>query len=131
MKPHGGICLTVQDLMDVHASIDHPAFGICYDPGNLIYYTKGAERPEPNIARIAPLVTTAIIKDCIVRDGVPDVAITPGEGWVDFRAVLGGLVAGGFGGPLYLECVGGKELAEIDANVRRAKGYIEDILAQL
>lgn len=131
MKPHGGISLTVEDLIAAYERVHHPAFGICYDPGNIIYYTKGERRPEPDVARVAPLVTTAIIKDCVVKDGQPDVMITPGEGWVDFRAVLGGLVAGGFRGPLYVECVGGSSLAEIDQNVRRTLAFVQGILAEL
>jgi len=107
VKPHGGITTTTGDLIDVHSRVDHPSYSICYDPGNIIYYTKGEERPETHIASVAPLVTTCIIKDCVVADGKPDVMITPGEGWVDFDAVLSALVAGGFRGPLYVECVGG------------------------
>jgi sugar phosphate isomerase/epimerase len=132
LKPHGGITLTTADLIALHAEVDHPAFGICYDPGNIIYYTKGGERPEMHVAEVAPLVTTAILKDCVLRgsppDLQPDVMVTPGEGLVDFPAVLAGLAAGEFGGPLYLECVGGATLDEIDANVRRTRTFIGDML---
>jgi sugar phosphate isomerase/epimerase len=128
LKPHGGITLTTADLIAIHAEVDHPAFGICYDPGNLIYYTKGKERPEMHVAEVAPLVTTGIIKDCVLRDGKPDVMITPGEGLVDFPAVLSALVRGGFGGPLYVECVGGEALDEIDANLRRTLSFVRGAL---
>jgi sugar phosphate isomerase/epimerase len=134
LKPHGGVTLTTQDLIAAYQRVDHPAFGICYDPGNILYYTVGAERPETNVAQVAPLVTTGIIKDCVVRDGRPDVAITPGEGWVDFHAVLSGLVGGGFRGPLYVECVGGMggaAIDEVDRNVRRTLGFVRDILSEL
>ncbi|MBN1582360.1 MAG: sugar phosphate isomerase/epimerase [Anaerolineae bacterium] len=131
LKPHGGITLTNDELIAAYHKVDHPAFGICYDPGNIIYYTKGQERPETHIARVAPLVKTGIIKDCIVRDGKPDVMITPGEGWVDFDAVLSGLVKGGFDGPLYVECVGGESIDEIDRNVRRTLTFVRDILSRL
>lgn len=131
LKPHGGITLTVQALIEAYEKVDHPAFGICYDPGNIIYYTKGELRPETDISKVAPMVTTAIIKDCMIENGKPDVAITPGEGLVDFEKVLSGLVAGGFRGPLYVECVGGKELDEIDRNIRSALTFVEDILAKL
>jgi sugar phosphate isomerase/epimerase len=131
LKPHGGVTLTTDALIAAYERVNHPSFGICYDPGNIIYYTKGAEQPEDNLSRVAPLVTTGIIKDCIVRDGKPDVMITPGEGWVDFEAVLAGLIAGGFAGPLYLECVGGNEIDEIDANVHRAHAFVDGILAKV
>jgi sugar phosphate isomerase/epimerase len=54
--------------------------------------------------------------------------ITPGEGLVDFPAVLSALVTGGFRGPLYLECVGGATVDEIDANVRRTLSFVRDLL---
>jgi sugar phosphate isomerase/epimerase len=67
----------------------------------------------------------------VVEDGKPDVMVTAGEGLVDFDKVLSGLVAGGFRGPLYVECVGGKELEEIDRNVKSTLGFVKDILAGL
>ena len=131
LKPHGGITLTSDDLIAAYQHVNHPAFGLCYDPGNIIYYTKGEERPETNIARVAPLVTTGIIKDCVVRDDKPDVMITPGTGWVDFGRVLAGLTEGGFRGPLYVECVGGASIDEIDQNVRRTLVFVREILSDL
>ena len=128
VKPHGGITLTSDDLLRLHQRVNHPAFSICYDPGNIIYYSVGAERPETHLARVVPISQTAIIKDCIIVDGKPDVMVTPGEGLVDFAAVLGGLLRGGFRGPFYLECVGGKTVAEIDANVRRTRGFVQGLL---
>jgi sugar phosphate isomerase/epimerase len=55
--------------------------------------------------------------------------VTPGEGLVDFEKVLGGLVVGGFDGPLYVECVGGKTVDEIDRNVKSTLKFVSDILA--
>ena len=128
MKPHGGISLTVQDLLDANDKVNHPAFGICYDPGNIIYYTKGGLRPETDIGTVAPKVTTTIIKDCVVENGVPDVMVTPGEGLVDFETVLNGLVNGGFDGPLYVECVDGETVDEVDSNTKAALKLVSDIL---
>jgi sugar phosphate isomerase/epimerase len=129
LKPHGGITLTDEDLIKAHNEVNHPAFGISYDPGNIIHYTKGERRPETNIPALAPTVSTVIIKDCVVEDGNPDVMVTPGEGLVDFEKVLGGLVAEGFVGPLYVECVGGKTVDEINANVKSTLKFVSDILA--
>jgi len=131
LKPHGGITLTMTDLIDAYNKVHHPAFGISFDPGNIIYYTKGELRPEPEIDKVAPTVTTGIIKDCVVVDGKPDVMVTAGEGLVDFEKVLGGLVKGGFTGPLYVECVGGRELDEINGNVKSTLKFVSDILAKL
>lgn len=131
LKPHGGITLTVEGLVHAYETVNNPAFGICYDPGNIIYYTKGEMRPETDIDEVAPMVTTGIIKDCVVKDDKPDVMVTPGEGLVEFDTVLSGLVAGGFRGPLYVECVGGKELSEIDKNVKSTLKFVKDILAKV
>ncbi len=133
LKPHGGITLTVDGMMTVFNEVSHPAFGLCYDPGNIIYYTKGDLRPETDVEKVASMVTTGIIKDCTVDKEADkaDVMVTAGEGLVDFPVVLAGLVNNGFGGPLYVECVGGAELDEIDANVRKTLPFVKDILAGL
>jgi len=131
LKPHGGITLTVEGLVYAYEKVNHPAFGICYDPGNIIYYTKGEMRPETDIDEIAPMITTGIIKDCSVEDGKPDVAITPGDGLVEFDTVLAGMVNGGFTGPLYVECVGGKELDDVNRDIKSTLKFIKDILAKL
>jgi sugar phosphate isomerase/epimerase len=131
LKPHGGITLTTDDLLQAQRRVDHPSFGICYDPGNIIYYTKGELRPEEDIDSVAPIVKAGIVKDCVLRDGEPDVMVTPGEGLVDFEKVLSGLVDGGFRGPLYVECVAGKELPEIDKNIRSTLQFVKGILRGL
>ena len=128
LKPHGGISLTVQDLIKAEQEVRHPAFGICYDPGNIIYYTNGELRPEADISAIAPKVTTMIVKDCVVQDGKPDVMVTPGDGLVDFKQVLDGLTEGGFDGPLYVECVSGSTLDEIDANIESTLQFVKGVL---
>jgi sugar phosphate isomerase/epimerase len=80
------------------------------------------------VAEVAPAVSTGIIKDCVVVDGKADVMVTPGDGLVDFYTVLSGLVGGGFDGPLYVECVGGKEPAEVDRDIAFTLGYVKGIL---
>ena len=128
MKPHGGISLTAGDLIAANEKVNHPAFAICFDPGNIIYYTLGERRPEADVTEVAPAVSTGIIKDCVVVDGKADVMVTPGDGLVDFYTVLSGLVGGGFDGPLYVECVGGKEPAEVDRDIAFTLGYVKGIL---
>ena len=131
MKPHGGISLTAEHLISAHRKVDHPAFAICYDPGNIIYYTKGKRRPGNDVSEVAPLVSTAIIKDCTVDGETADVQVTAGDGLVDFPLVLGNLVGGGFDGPLYVECVGSTETAEVDRDVAFTLGYVTGILSGL
>jgi sugar phosphate isomerase/epimerase len=131
MKPHGGISLTVENLLETHTRVGHPAFGISFDPGNIIYYTKGERRPETDVAAVADKVTTAIIKDCVVEEGKADVMVTAGDGLVDFPVVLGRLLEAGFNGPLYVECVGASEPVEVDAALAFTRGYTAGILASL
>jgi len=131
LKPHGGITLTVEGMMKAYGEVNHPAFGLCYDPGNIIHYTKGDLRPETDVDKVAPLVTTGIIKDCQVVDDKPNVMVTPGEGLVKFDEVIAGLVSNGFDGPFYVECVGGEELDEIDQNVKDTLPFVKGILAEL
>jgi len=131
LKPHGGITLTVEGMIKAYEEVGHPAFGLCYDPGNIIHYTKGELRPETDVDKVAHMVTTAIIKDCEVVDDKPNVMITPGEGLVQFDKVIAGLVNNGFTGPLYVECVGGTELDEIDQNVKATLPFVKNLLAGL
>jgi sugar phosphate isomerase/epimerase len=92
----------------------------------------GRNGPRPtsptHVAEVAPLVAACIIKDCVIIDGVPDVMVTPGEGLVDFGAVLSALMAAGFDGPFYLECVAGTTLDEIHRNVCRSLDFVRDTL---
>ena len=131
MKPHGGIGLTGRMMAETAEAVGHPNFSICYDPGNIIYYTKGERRPETDVPDVAPHVSICIIKDCIVKDDTPDVWILPGEGWVDFGSVLGSLTSAGFRGPLYVECLGGEEKADIDERAARTHELIGGIVAGL
>lgn len=128
LKPHGGITVTGSDLAGIQRLVGHPAFGICYDPGNIVYYSQGELRPEAELEHVAGMVTTGIIKDCVVRDGKPDVAVTPGDGLVDFPRVLAGLAAGGFDGPYYVECVGGTTPVAVDRDLAFTLGYARGIL---
>ncbi len=131
MKPHGGIGLTGRMMVETLEAVGHPNFTLCYDPGNIIYYTRGERRPETDVVDVLGRVATCMVKDCVVVDGKPDVHLLPGEGLVDFRSVLGQLIEGGFNGPLYVECVGGSELDDINDRARRTREFIGGILESL
>jgi len=132
LKPHGGLGLTGRDLARAVEKVNSPAFRICYDPGNIIYYTKGKVRPEPDVDDVAEFVTFCIIKDCIIKDdGNPDVWILPGEGLVDFPVVLGKLVKADFSGPLHVECLGGSELDDVNDRAWKTREWLEKILENL
>ncbi len=128
LKPHGGISLTAAELTELHASVNHPAFSISYDPGNIIYYTAGEVRPESEVETVAPITSTLIIKDCAIERGEPNVMVTPGEGLVDFPFVLSSLRTGGFRGPMYVECVASSEPDVVERDLAYTRGYIRGIL---
>ena len=132
LKPHGGISLTARELIALCQQVDHPAFAVSYDPGNIIHYTRGAVRPEAEVDQIAAYASTAIVKDCALdADDNPNVQTTAGDGQVDFQRVLSGLVGGGFTGPLYVECVGATEAEAVDRALAFTRGYIKGILLGL
>ena len=130
MKPHGGISLTIADLREGLQQRESPRLWLSAMTRATLFTTpKESSVPKPDAEKVGAQVSTVIIKDCAVEDGNPDVMVTPGEGLVDFEKVLGGLVAGGFDGPLYVECVGGKTVDEINANVKSTLKFVSDILA--
>jgi sugar phosphate isomerase/epimerase len=131
MKPHGGISLTTEHLLSACKKVGHAAFAISYDPGNIIYYTNGDRRPESDVAEVAAKVSSLIVKDCIVEAGKPDVMVTPGDGLVDFAVVLCELIKGGFNGPSYVECVGGRDPGQIDRDIAFTLGYMKGLYAAL
>lgn len=128
MKPHGGNGLTGRMMREVVEAVGHPNFTLCYDPGNIIYYTRGGLRPEIEVEPVKDQVSVCIIKDCVVVGGKPDVQVLPGEGLVDFDAVLGILMEAGFRGPLYVECLGGTEWDDINDRAVRTREFIGGIL---
>lgn len=129
LKPHGGISLTAQELIDLHDRVNHPAFRISYDPGNIIFYTKGEVRPESEVELIASRTSTLIIKDCSLDGEKPDVMVTAGDGLVNFPFVIGKLREGGFVGPMYVECVGSSEPDDVDRDLARTHRFVTDLLA--
>lgn len=128
LKPHGGISLTAQELVDLHDQVDHPSFRISYDPGNIIYYTKGDVRPESEVEVVASRTSTLIVKDCSLDGDKPDVMVTAGDGLVDFPFVIEKMQAGGFTGPMYVECVGSTEPDDVDADLKWTHEFISGLL---
>ena len=103
--------------------------------------------PTTGLAEVAHCFNTMIVKDCAVdragepnaqrggelsppeRDGKPNVMVQPGEGLVDFDAVLRTLIAAGFDGPLCVEKVPGVEdVVATDANMAKACEFVRDVV---
>jgi len=120
LKPHGGISTSGADLLVAVERIDHPNFGIYYDPGNIMHY-KGLDPVEE--AKPAAEHTVAMcIKDSLgEKEGVN---ITPGTGKVDFEGVFEVLFEAGFEGPCVVECLGGETLAEVNEQAKRTHEWL-------
>ena len=78
---------------------------------------------------IASRTSTLIVKDCSLDGDKPDVMITAGDGLVDFPYIIEKMQAGGFTGPMYIECVGSTEPADVDEDLKRTHEYISGLVA--
>jgi sugar phosphate isomerase/epimerase len=128
LKPHGGLCARADDLLRAVERFRHPNFGICYDPGNIYYYT--GEKAEEDLPKIVEHVRGMCIKDEIGgKEG--EVMITPGTGVVDFPRIFTILNGAGFAGPCWVECLGGSTLDEVNAEAKRTYRFISDVVAAI
>jgi len=128
MKPHGGISGSAEEILRVIREVKHRNFSIWYDAGNIIHYT--GKDPVAEIEPIARHITGFCAKDCGELKG--DVMLQFGEGKVDFAAVFKKLKAGGFNGPVMVECCKvGATPEETTANARANREFLEKILVSL
>lgn len=128
LKPHGGLSTTGDDCLRAVETVDHPAYRLCFDPGNLLYYA--GQRPEVELPKLAPYVAAMCVKDETGGAG-PDrsVSVTPGDGEVDFRAVFKILNDHGFAGkPAIVETLAGSTLDELNREAKRACEYLTQVL---
>jgi sugar phosphate isomerase/epimerase len=128
MKPHGGISGSSEEILRVIKEVNHKNFSIWYDAGNIIHYT--GKDPVAEIEPIARHITGFCAKDCGELKG--DVMLQFGEGKVDFAAVFKKLKAGGFNGPVMVECCKiGATPEETTANARANREFLEKVLASI
>jgi len=128
MKPHGGSSGTSDEILRCIDKVANPNFKIWYDAGNIIHYT--GKDPVEELKPIVKYVTGFCAKDCAQMKG--DVMIQFGAGKVDFRGVFEGLKAGGFNGPIMVECAApGGTAAQVTDNARANREFLEKVLASL
>lgn len=121
LKPHGGLSALAKDLLAAVERLRHPNFGICYDPGNIYYYT--GQRAREDLPKVVEHVRAMCIKDEIGgKHG--EVMITPGTGLVDFRRIFAILGEAGFRGPCWVECLGGRTPEEITEEAQKARVFV-------
>jgi len=128
VKPHGGQNATGAQCRKLVAGVKHGNFGIWYDPGNIFYYSDGKLDPVDDCASVDGLVVGMSVKDFRPPK---DVMVTPGTGSVNFKKVLARLKQGGFRrGPLIVECVERGDLAKTTAEAKKARIFLENLVAQ-
>ena len=130
VKPHGGLNATGPQCRKIVETVAKKNFGIWYDPGNIFYYSDGKLDPVDDAATVDGIVVGVSVKD---YRHPKEVMLTPGTGQVNFAKVLARLRQGGFRkGPLIVECLArGKEAAEITAEARKARTFLEAQVASL
>jgi len=99
-ETHGGIMGKSLDCRRTIETIDHPNIRINYDPANIIYFI--GDRPEQDVHGVLGLISHFHIKDKI---GGPNEWNFPaiGTGTIDFRKVIGPVMASGYDGPFSFE----------------------------
>ncbi|MBM4038008.1 MAG: sugar phosphate isomerase/epimerase, partial [Planctomycetes bacterium] len=126
LKPHGGLNATGPQCRKCVEMVGHKCFRLWYDPGNIFFYSNGELDPAKDAATVDGLVTGVCIKD---YKHPKNVAVTPGTGQVDFKAVLALLKKGGFtAGPLVIETLTPGELPALLAEARKARKFVEDVI---
>jgi sugar phosphate isomerase/epimerase len=127
LKPHGGGSGAAEEIQRCLERVNHPNFKIWYDAGNIIHYT--GKDPVAELRPVAQHVTGFCAKDCAEIRG--NVMIQLGAGKVDFPAVFSELKRAKFHGPVMVECGAGETLAEVTANARANREFLERILAAI
>lgn len=127
VKPHGGLNATgPQCRKTVEETVGHKNFRIWYDPGNIFYYSDAELNPVDDAATVDGLVAGMCVKDYVHPK---DVAVTPGDGMVDFEKVLARLKQGGFTkGALVVECLKPGDEAHLIAEAKRAREFVEALV---
>lgn len=128
IKPHGGSNATGAQCRKVINRVGRKNFRLWYDPGNIYYYSDAVLDPVDDAATVDGLVVGMSVKDFLPPK---EVMVTPGAGKVDFPKVLARLKKGGFTrGPLVVECLKTGDLAQTTAEAKKARQFLEKLVAE-
>ena len=126
LKPHGGLNSTGPQCRGIVEKVNHPAFRMWYDPGNIYYYSDGSLNPVDDSPSVDGLVTGMCIKD---YQHPKKVDVTPGTGQVDFPAVFEKLKTGGFiSGPLLIETLASGDFDATLEEAKKARVFVEGLV---
>ena len=105
------------ELLDLLDELDHPAVGICLDTSHM--NQQGLD-PAGMIADLAPHLLTTHVSD---NDGTADQHRIPGDGNIDWPAVMAALAEAGYEGLINLEIggAGGSAAQLVRLKIRHAR----------
>lgn len=127
IKPHGPANATGAACRQLIQQVGHKNFGLCYDPGNILYYSDGKLDPVDDSAAADGLMFGMCVKD---YRAPKDVMLTPGTGQVDFPKVFARLRRGGFTrGPLIVEGLTPGDAAQLTAEARKARQFVTALVS--
>jgi sugar phosphate isomerase/epimerase len=134
LKPHGGLNATGPQCRKTLGLVQHGNFTLWYDPGNIYYYSNGQLDPVEDAQTVDGIVTGMCIKDFTMstKDGkvTRDVLVDPGDGKVDFPAVLARLKKGGFTrGPMVIETLARGNLSTLLVAAKKARLFVRALVA--
>jgi sugar phosphate isomerase/epimerase len=136
VKPHIGKWETGETLLEAAQEVNSPAYGVCYDPGNILGYSyrrdKVARDTVEELKICIEHVNSFIVKDWKQRErvkGKPSARIHPGEGDAQFPKLFEMLKEVNYKGPCIVELLGGREPEEIDASAVRTYKYLKELTA--
>jgi len=123
IKPHMGPYGQGAGLRELATAIDHPCFGISYDPGNIHYY-EGLV-PENDLDPVAEMITSLCVKDhkgAAWENNFP----TPGDnGDVDWPHIFKLLGKGNFSGYALIEVMTEENDTALDNAGIRVRARLE------
>ena len=121
VKPHMGEFGAGPGLAALARRINHPRFGVAYDPGNIHFYE--GLRADEDVKCVAAEVRSLCVKDHKGAQREQNFP-TPGDGDVNWAGVWQSLSAAGFRGYALVELLGGTEAEEIDREALKARERI-------
>lgn len=128
LKPHGGLNTSGPQCRKAIEKVNHRNFRLWYDAGNIFFYTDGKVDPVNDSTTVGGIVAGWCIKD--FKQPPKEVFVNPGDGKVNFKAVLANLRKGGFtGGPLMVETIARGSPAELVNNARNARRFVEQLVS--
>ncbi len=126
VKPHMGEFGAGPGLAALSKRINHPCFGVSYDPGNIHFYE--GLRADEDVTSVADQVRSICIKDhkgAQRENNFP----TPGEGDVNWGPIWQSLSSANFEGFALVEVLGRTQAEEIDqaaaTTLQRIKEWVE------